>query len=307
MSEFLIEVGEDAGAGMRLDRYCALHSGAVSRSRLKNGALESLVNGKAAKLSRPVKPGDRILLRWEDPTPETIEAEDIPLKILYEDENVTVVNKRQGMVTHPAAGNWSGTLVNALMWHWGRLEPEDNHRPGIVHRLDKDTSGVIITARNRDTETFLQDRFRNRQTMKVYAAILSGIPKGASGEIVTRILRDPKNRKRFTWSLDETKGKSAKTSYRVVKTYGEYALVLFRIHTGRTHQIRVHARYLGCPVLGDPIYGKRDRNFPEATLMLHARRLTVPLPGRDKPLTVRSPLPKRFRRIILRLRELYGP
>lgn len=307
MSEFRIEVGEDAGAGMRMDRYCALHSGAVSRSRLKNGALEALVNGRASKLSRTVKPGDLILLRWEDPAPEAIEAEEIPLRILYEDDNVTVVNKVQGMVTHPAAGNWSGTLVNALMWHWGRLTPGDNLRPGIVHRLDKDTSGVIITARNRDSESYLQDRFRNRQTLKVYAAILSGIPKQSAGEISTRIMRDPKNRKRFTWSLDETKGKGARTSYRVVKTYGPYALVLFRIHTGRTHQIRVHAKYLGCPVLGDPVYGKKDRNFPEATLMLHARRLTIPLPGRNKPLTFRAPLPQRFRKVILRLRELYAP
>jgi len=307
VSELTLRVSADAGSGMRLDRYCALKSGEVSRSRLKNGALSATVNGKAAKLSRAVRPGDLIVLAWEDPVPERIEPENIPLRILYEDANVTVVDKPQGMVTHPAAGNWTGTLVHALMWHWGLAGGGENPRPGIVHRLDKDTSGIIITARNPETETFLQEQFRTRKTVKVYAAILSGVPRAREGEIKTRITRDPKNRKRFTWTDDESRGKHARTAYRVVKTYGPYALVLFRLHTGRTHQLRVHSKYLGCPILGDPIYGKKDKVFPDATLMLHAKRLTIPLPGARKPLTVRAPLPRRFRGIISKLRELYGP
>lgn len=305
MSELILTVGSDAGAGMRLDRYCSLHAGPVSRSRLKNGALSVTINGKAVKLSKIVRQSDIVSLSWEDPVPERIEPENIPLHILYEDENVTVIDKRQGMVTHPAAGNWSGTLVNALMWHWGLESGGINLRPGIVHRLDKDTSGVIITARNPETETFLQARFKNRDTVKVYAAILCGIPAVKSGEVRTRIVRDPKNRKRFTWTDDQSRGKHAHTSFRVVKTYGPFALALFRIHTGRTHQIRVHCKYLGCPILGDPIYGKRDKQFPDATLMLHAKRLTVPLPGKKGALTVRAPIPARFRRVIARLRALY--
>lgn len=305
MSELRLIVSEDAGSGTRLDRYCASHAGAVSRSRLKNGALGVTVNGKEAKLSRTVKPGDEIALTWEDPVPEKIEGENIPLSIVYEDSNVTVLNKAQGMVTHPGAGNWTGTLVNALMWHWGLENPGTNRRPGIVHRLDKDTSGIIITARNPDTETFLQEQFRLRKTMKVYAAILQGVPRAKTGEIRTQIVRDPKNRKRFTWTDDESRGKYAHTAYRVVKTYGNYALVLFRLHTGRTHQLRVHSKYLGCPILGDPVYGKKDRNFPEATLMLHARRLTIALPDSPKRKTFRAPLPGRFKRTIHKLREMF--
>lgn len=305
MSELRLTVSNDAGSGMRLDRYCAAHAGSVSRSRLKNGALEVTVNGKAAKLSRTVKPRDEIVLSWEDPVPERIEGEDIPLSIVYEDQNVTVIDKARGMVTHPGAGNWTGTLVNALIWHWGLENPGTNLRPGIVHRLDKDTSGIIITARNPETETFLQEQFRTRKTIKVYAAILQGIPRAKTGDIRTQIVRDPKNRKRFTWTMDETRGKAAHTAYRVVKTYGNYALVLFRLYTGRTHQLRVHSKYLGCPILGDPVYGKKDRNFPDAALMLHARRLTIALPGSPKRMTFRSPLPARFKRTIIGLRNMF--
>lgn len=304
MSEIRITVAGDSGAGMRLDRYCALHAGGVSRSRLKNGALSVTVNAVPAKLSRTVRMGDEIVLAWEDPIPEHIEGENIPLKILYEDENVTVLNKAQGMVTHPAAGNWSGTLVNALLYHWGLGESGNNVRPGIVHRLDKETSGVIITARNPETETFLQEQFRTRKTTKIYAAILQGIPPKKTGTVRTQIMRDPKNRKRFTWSDDVSRGKSAHTSYRVINVYGTYALVLFRLHTGRTHQLRVHSKFLGCPILGDPVYGKRDKNFPDATLMLHARRLTIFLPGKQSPLTVRAPIPARFKRVIRALQAM---
>lgn len=307
MPEICIDVDDTAKAGMRLDRYCALRPGSVSRSRLKNGALSVTVNGQPAKLSRIVRPGDRIFLSWEDPESEDLVPENIPLDILYEDSNVTVVNKRQGMVTHPAAGNWSGTLVHALLWHWKQEAPSGNPRPGIVHRLDKDTSGIIITARNPDTETWLQSQFRTRRVRKTYAAILQGVPARRSGEIKTQILRDPRNRKRFTWSDDSSKGKFAHTDYRVVRSYGGYALVLFTLHTGRTHQIRVHSKFLGCPILGDPIYGKKDPSFQGATLMLHAYRLVIRLPGIDRPLRFIAPIPPRFRKVIRALRKAFPP
>ncbi len=302
MPELTIEVGEGASGGVRLDRYCASLPGAISRSRLKNGALEISVNGKTAKLSRVVVPGDSIRVCWEDPVPENLSPENLPLDILFENADVTVVNKRQGMVTHPGAGNWCGTLVNALLWHWNMAAPEGNHRPGIVHRLDKDTSGAIITARNPATETFLQEQFRGRKTKKKYLAILTGVPKSPVGDIRTNIHRDPKNRKRFTWSSDETKGKRARTEYRVLRAYGTYALVVFTLHTGRTHQIRVHSKYLGCPILGDPIYGKKDRFFPDATLMLHAWKLSISLPGEDQPRRFIAPVPVRFKKVIKALR-----
>jgi 23S rRNA pseudouridine1911/1915/1917 synthase len=290
---------------MRLDRYCALADGSVSRSRLKNGALSVAVNGQAAKMSRTVREGDVIEIEWEDPPQELPTPEDIPLDIVYEDSQVTVVNKKQGMVTHPGAGNWSGTLVHALLWHWKSLAGAGNLRPGIVHRLDKDTSGIIITARTPEAEAWLQGEFSGRRTIKVYLAILHGVPKSREGEIKTQILRDPKNRKRFTWSDDPAKGRFAHTDYRVLAAYGQYAIVRFRLHTGRTHQIRVHSKFLGCPILGDPIYGKKDPLFPGATLMLHARRLRIRLPGSEALSTFVAPVPLRFRKVLAALKKRF--
>lgn len=306
MRTLSVVVDDSAPSGIRLDRYCAGIEGSPTRSRLKNGATEILVNGTPSKLSRIVRPKDVITVTWEDPVCEDIGPENIPLDILYEDGNVTVVNKKQGMVTHPAAGHWSGTLVNALLWRWKTQASGENLRPGIVHRLDKDTSGVIITARNPETEAWLQDQFRLRRTKKIYAAILSGIPRTRSGEIRTQIVRDPKNRKRFTWSDNVERGKAAHTEFRVVKTYGPYALVLFTLHTGRTHQLRVHSKYIGCPILGDPVYGKNDSSFKGATLMLHARTLKIRLPGNEQFSRFDAPIPVRFKKVIKSLRMRYG-
>ncbi|HOF84663.1 MAG TPA: RluA family pseudouridine synthase [Treponemataceae bacterium] len=298
MPEITLTVDQSAGSGVRLDRYCTMNNQELTRSRLKNGIQEVTVNGSVVKLSRIVRPGDRIVIHWEDPVPENIEGENIPLSIIYENDHVTVVNKRQGMVTHPAAGNWTGTLVNALLWHWKQLPDPGNLRAGIVHRLDKDTSGVIITARDRETESLLQKRFKQRAVRKTYIAILCGVPRPRKGIIETRIVRDPVNRKRFTCTDIPDKGKYAKTSYRIVRVLGNYSLCVFTLHTGRTHQIRVHARYLGTPILGDPVYGKKDKLFPDATLMLHARRLRIRIPDEKGIMTFTAPVPVRFRRVI---------
>lgn len=306
MSELHLVVNPSAGSGMRLDRYCALQPDAISRSRLKNGALGIQVNGKPVKMAHTVRPNDLITISWEDPIPDDLVPEDIPLDIIFEDDNVTVINKKQGMVTHPAAGNWSGTLVHALLWHWKKTAPGDNLRPGIVHRLDKDTSGVIITARNPETEQWLQNQFRERKAKKVYAAILKGVPRVRTGEIRVQLLRDPKNRKRFTWTDNLQKGKSSHTSFRVIRSYGGYSLVLFRLHTGRTHQLRVHSKYIGCPILGDPVYGKKDQLFADATLMLHARSLRICLPGTDRPTLFEAPVPLRFKKVLHTLKEKFS-
>lgn len=303
MNELSLVADARARGGIRLDQYCSLDDTHLTRSRLKTAAREITVNGKTAKLSRTVREGDRIRVLWIDPVPETIQGEDIPLTVVYEDENVTVINKAQGMVTHPAAGNWSGTLVNALMWRWQRDSAGVQNRSGIVHRLDKDTSGLIITARTIEAEQWLSSQFRRRKTKKVYAAILQGIPKERRGDIRIRLVRDGKNRKRYTWTLNPEKGKDSHTSYRVIKTYGSYSLVLFRLHTGRTHQLRVHSKFLGTPILGDPVYGKKDVLFPDATLMLHAMKLAICLPGDKKAERFYSPVPPRFRRCIAVLKQ----
>jgi 23S rRNA pseudouridine1911/1915/1917 synthase len=171
-------------------------------------------------------------------------------------------------------------------------------RPGIVHRLDKDTSGVIIAAYDDKTLAFLSEQFKNRAAKKTYGAVVLGRPKEDQGIIEGRIVRDSRNRKCFTTTVDPAKGRSALTKYKVVRSWGTHSLLLLRPRTGRTHQLRVHLRALGHPILGDPLYGGADPRFPKASLMLHARTLSILLPGRDKPDLFKAPLPERFREII---------
>ncbi|MDR2134077.1 MAG: RluA family pseudouridine synthase [Treponema sp.] len=317
MPEFSCVVGEDfAERRLRLDRYVAECLGLLSRSRIKTLGLEGRINGRPVKLSRPVKRGDRLELRWAEAEPLYAYPENIPLDVLYEDERVIVINKAQGMVVHPGAGNRSGTLVNALLWRFagkGEIPPpaavpekaaaggpgapaaaSSLLRPGIVHRLDKDTSGVIIAARDDEALAFLAEQFRARRAGKTYAALVPGAPERDSGRVETMIARDVRDRKRFAVS---DRGKSALTLYRVVKKWETHSLVLLRPKTGRTHQLRVHLRYLGHPVCGDPVYGFTDPLFPGASLMLHALSLRIVLPGRNTPRLFRAPLPERFREI----------
>ncbi len=316
MTRLLLKVPQEFSEGMRLDQFVASSPDGMNRSKLKSVAQDIFLNGKGAKLSAKVHSGDIVEILWEDNVPDNIEPENIPLKIIYEDENVTVVNKKQGMVTHPAAGNWNKTLVNGLLYHWGMesvpqlKEGQSNdvlhkRRPGIVHRLDKDTSGIIITARNRDSEEWLCQQFKDRKTQKEYLCICQGRPPASSGDVRTQIIRDPKNRQRFKAVTATTEGKFARSIYHVVACYGPYSLIRVRIKTGRTHQIRVHMKYLGCPILGDKIYGKADEIFPDATLMLHSRQLIIKLPGSEHYTRFRSCIPVRFFKVIQKLGKLY--
>lgn len=303
---------DPARCPLRLDVYASSVQN-ISRSRLKTGLRLISVNGKEAKLSLRLKGGEKVLIEWEDPLPEFIEPQNIPLNILFENDNVTVVNKAQGMVTHPGAGNRSGTLVNALLYHWGLEEKRDESafRTGIVHRLDKDTSGVLITAKNRDTEVFLQTEFQKRRVKKEYIAIVQGHPPSLYGEIKNYIARSPSNRKKFAVSKNPETGKFAHTVYRCIGIYGPYSLMRIQIKTGRTHQIRVHMKHLGCPVLGDPLYGKKDNLFADASLMLHARLLGIRLPHIEeendgRALQVfKAPVPVRFKKVLKTLHREY--
>jgi 23S rRNA pseudouridine1911/1915/1917 synthase len=271
----------------------------LSRSQIKSRSLEVWLNGKQVKISRLVKEGDQLELTWADPEPTDLLPEDIPLEVIYEDERVVVINKQQGMVVHPGAGNYRGTLANALLFrrlHRGGLDVGEGFRPGIVHRLDKDTSGVIIAAYDNEALAFLAEQFKTRRVLKTYWALVMGSLSASCGSIETYITRDSRDRKRFTVSLD--KGKPAVTRYRVVRSWGTHSLVLLQPKTGRTHQLRVHLRYLGHPILGDPLYGLPDHRFPQASLMLHAKRLTLRLPGVTEPQTFRTVFPPRFRELI---------
>ncbi|MBQ7905331.1 MAG: RluA family pseudouridine synthase [Spirochaetaceae bacterium] len=309
MAEIFIEV-KDLESSQRLDTYVSKNLESFSRSRLKNGVEKILLNDKIAKLSAKVNNGDKIFIQWQDPIPEALIPENIPLEILYEDENVTVVNKKQGMVTHPACGNWSGTLVHALLYHWGITESKldekaGNHRRGIVHRLDKDTSGIIICAKNFNSEEWLQNQFKDRRVKKEYIAIVKGVPKEKSGSVKINMIRDSKNRKKFTTTDDSSKGKFSHTVYRCIATYGNYSLMKLKLKTGRTHQIRVHMKYLGCPILGDPIYGTKDTLFDSATLMLHSKTLGIRLPQNEDFTTFDSSVPIRFKKVMQKLHKMY--
>lgn len=298
----------------RLDKILAKHLPSLTRSQIKMLASSVLVNEKNVKMSTKLKNGDRVDFSYKELELPTPKAEDIPLNILYEDENVIVVNKRQGMVVHPSMSTTHGTLVNALNHYRLKKSPikdefssiisnisqkaplpasmDDLLRLGIVHRLDKDTSGLIITARNIKTQAFLKDEFKKHLVKKTYIALLEGIPKEKEGLIKTSIFRG-KNGK-FIASSNLEKGRIAISKYKVLKTYKNISLVKFRIFTGRTHQIRVHAKYFGTPILGDSIYGKALKDF---SLALHAYKLELDI-AKGVHKTFKLKLPLRFKKII---------
>jgi len=297
-------IDEHLSQPVRLDRYVSENLRLLSRSQIKARSLTAKVNGKDVKNSRLVKQGDILELRWQDSPPVNIIPQDIPLEIIYEDDNCIVVNKAQGMVVHPGAGNRQDTLANVL--YFRRLNrggkasemKTDNVRPGIVHRLDKDTSGIIIAAYNEEAHAFLAGQFKARKTRKTYTAIVQGAPKETNGRIETFIARDPKDRKKFTVSAA---GRNAVTYYKVINSWCSHSLLLLRPRTGRTHQLRVHLRYIGCPILGDPIYSGADKLFPNASLMLHSKSLAIILPGETEERIFSSPIPRRFTAVIEKL------
>jgi len=304
MPDFSHTIDEQIPQPVRLDRYVSETLRLLSRSQIKARSLTAKVNGKDVKNSRLVKQGDHLELRWQDSPPVNIIPQDIPLEIIYEDDNCVVINKAQGMVVHPGAGNRQDTLANAL--YFRRLNrggkasdaDTDNVRPGIVHRLDKDTSGIIIAAYNEEAHAFLAQQFKARKTRKTYTAIVQGAPKEINGRIETFIARDPKDRKKFTVSAN---GRNAVTYYKVINSWRSHSLLLLRPRTGRTHQLRVHLRYIGCPILGDPIYGGADKLFPNASLMLHSKSLAIILPGEAEERVFSSPIPRRFTAVIDKL------
>jgi 23S rRNA pseudouridine1911/1915/1917 synthase len=317
MNDFSCSVDKNIPKNLRLDRYISEFLKLMNRSQIKSRKLAAEINGKSVKVSKTVNPGDFLHLFWEEFVETDLIPEDLPLNIIFENERVVVIDKAQGMVVHPGAGNRQGTLANAL--YFRRLQKNDaeslekrlrqGFRPGIVHRLDKDTSGVIIAAYDDEALDYLARQFKNRKTKKTYIAIIKGKLPFHKGKIETFIARDLRDRKKF--AVHERKGKYALTFYKVVREWKGYSLVLLRPKTGRTHQLRVHMKHLGHPILGDPLYGGNDAAFPCATLMLHAKRLSINLPpegqllAEDKALsTFTSPLPIRFRKLIKKLEKI---
>jgi len=262
-----------------------------------------LVNDKVPKVSQHLKEGDVIVLTKRPPVEAIAVPQEMPLDIVYEDDAVIVINKPAGMVVHPAPGNPDKTLVNALLFHCHDLSGIGGVlRPGIVHRLDKDTSGVLILARNEAAYNWLVRQFKSRKTQKTYLALVDGRPPTPSGRIETAIGRDEKNRQRMAVVYGD-KGKSAVTEYHTLETYADHTLLEVQPLTGRTHQIRVHLAFIGCPVTGDRIYGRRKKSLDIPRFFLHAHKLTIKLPGEQEPTEFTAPLAVDLKEILATLEK----
>ena len=290
-----------AEPGERLDAFLAKRLPELSRSRIQTLIREQYIsiNGHPAKPRDAVKTGDLIHIAIPEAVPLDAVAQDIPLDILFEDADLLVINKAPGMVVHPAPGNPDGTLVNALLHHCqGRLSGIGGvERPGIVHRLDKDTSGCLVIAKSDAAHHSLATQFAARSTMeKIYLAVTSGIPKPAQDTIFTHLGRHPVNRQKMA-VINPPGGKTAITDYQILATDAASltALILCHLHTGRTHQIRVHMQYKGTPLVGDPIYGRPSNNktLPDR-LMLHAWRLAFNHPLTGERHRFEAPIPAEF-------------
>jgi 23S rRNA pseudouridine1911/1915/1917 synthase len=295
----------------RLDTYLrgkfpAASRGAIQRL-IEDGHI--LVNGKRVKPTHTPHAGEQVQVHWPEAKPAEAQPEEIPLEILFEDEALLVVNKPAGLVVHPAAGHEEHTLVNALLHHCeGELSGIGGvARPGIVHRLDKETSGCLVVAKNDETHVALSSQFASRKVQKVYHAIVCGEMERDKGEIRAAIARHPSHRKRMAAS-DDT-GREARTSYRVLERLRATTLVEAGLHTGRTHQIRVHFQFLGFPLVGDLTYGQRQNrrleelvSFAAPRVMLHAFQLAFIHPRTGRKAHFEAPLPKDFEGVLKALR-----
>lgn len=298
---FLI-TAEDSGK--RLDRYLTEQLPELSRSRIQEliGAGQVQVNHQAVKANYKLKKDDAVTVVIPAPEPLEVLPEAIPLDILYEDGDLLVVNKPQGMVVHPAAGNYSGTLVNALLYHCRDLSGINGIlRPGIVHRIDKDTSGVLVVAKNDAAHRHLAKQIKEHSVTRTYLALVHGTIKEQSGKIEAPIGRDPRERKRM--AVVDKNGKEAVTSYTVLERFVDYTYLQLRLKTGRTHQIRVHMAYLGHPVVGDPKYGPQKPHFGLEGQALHASTLGFVHPRTGAYLEFTAPLPQYFADLLEQLRK----
>lgn len=292
MKEFKLSVTE-MEKGQRVDKYLAEQTG-INRSeiqkQLKQGAV-TLVSGRPLKSNYRLETGDELLFLYEEPVKIELVPQEIPLNILYEDESLIVLNKPRGMVVHPGTGNPGGTLVNALLWHVGPSirsvgEPE---RPGIVHRLDKDTSGVMVAAKTQEAYLVLQEEIGSHRAQRKYIALVHGKMAGRQGIIRLPLGRSLKDR--MKWEVAPKTGRTAVTHFRVIEFYPHYSCLECRLETGRTHQIRVHMAYIGHPVVNDPLYGYKKDHFPIEGQALHSHTLDLHHPVTGQEMHFNAPLP----------------
>ena len=305
----LIEVAADLPKSERIDRFLAHQLADLSRSRIQVLIDDGYVTVNDVICNNKkdlIKAGDRIQLIIPVATPLDLIAQEILLDVLYEDEHLIVINKPAGLVVHPAAGHADGTLVNALLAHCTELSGiNGTQRPGIVHRLDKDTSGVIVVAKSDRAHQDLQAQIQAKTARREYLAIVRGVPKSESGVIDAPIARHKSDRKKMAVVDD---GRKAITHWQIMERLGHYTLVKFDLETGRTHQIRVHSAHMGWAIAGDPVYGHPNKEISQYIIgqALHAWRLTFTHPVSGELIQNIAPLPEGFEKLLISLRHSYG-
>lgn len=290
----------------RLDVFLTGCLPEFSRSRIQGLIKDGFVkigSEIVTKTGLDLEINDLIEIRIPPPVPSGLIPENIPLDIIYENDDLVVVNKPAGMVVHPSPGHDSGTLVHAALGHIPELKGiGGEERPGIVHRLDKDTSGIIVVAKNEQAHRWLQEQFKSRNVEKLYLALVDGKPPTPSGRVEAPIGRNSTHRKLMS-VVPIDKGREAISEYRTLENFTNYALLEVHPLTGRTHQIRVHMAFLGCPIVGDVIYGKRKSSVNLDRHFLHASKLRITLPGEKKPRNFEAPLPQELMNILSLLRQ----
>lgn len=297
--EFTVEA-----AGERLDKLLLAQIAELSRTQIQNLIKDGsvTVNGSPAKPGVKLRGGETIHVTLPKPQAPDVLPEDIPLTVLYDDPDIAVIDKPAGLVVHPAAGNQSGTLANAILARWPEIAEIDNGRIGIVHRLDKETSGLLVIAKHLTAMNHLMAQFQNRTVEKIYLALLERTPVTSTGRIDAPIGRDPQQRKRMAVIRN---GKPAVTEFTVIDDHfrDNRALVRVKLHTGRTHQIRVHMAFIGCPIVGDSVYGFRKQAVRLKRTFLHATRLCFDHPRTGERLCFDSPLPSGLQNLLDKLRQ----
>ena len=301
MENFKFEISEEDNS-KRIDKYLSSVLDGKSRSYIQ-GVIDDEkvnVNGKIVKSNYKLKTNDVVNLEIPEPTELEVAPENIPLEILYEDKDVIVVNKPQGMVVHPAPGAYHGTMVNALLYHCKDLSGINGViRPGIVHRIDKDTSGILVVAKNDNAHNILAEQLKDHSMTREYYALVEGIIKEDEGTINKPLARHPKERIKI--AVIEG-GREAITHFNVIERFKDYTLVRCMLETGRTHQIRVHMAYIGHPLVGDPVYGYKKQKFKLQGQMLHAKVLGFIHPSTKEYIRFESPLPDYFEDVLNKLR-----
>ncbi|MCR4655429.1 MAG: RluA family pseudouridine synthase [Lachnospiraceae bacterium] len=302
MNEYSFEV-YDEYAGIRVDRYLSLSCEELSRSYIQKLIKDNavLIDGRPCKSSTVLKEGDNVSVSVPEAVIPDILPEDIPLDILYEDDDVIVVNKPKGMVVHPGAGHYNGTLVNALMYHCTSLSGINGVlRPGIVHRIDKDTTGAVIACKNDISHKSIADQLKEHSVDREYIAIVHGNICEDSGTIDAPIGRDHRERKKM--AVDFNDGKEAVTTFTVLERFSQFTFIKCRLRTGRTHQIRVHMAYLKHPILGDQVYSNSRSRYNLTGQTLHARTLGFTHPVSGERILTEAPVPDYFNRVLNDLR-----